>query len=51
MSREVDEALRKWADKTPALAAIKGTGERPQSAEGGAKKAKGGDKAAAGKKK
>lgn len=41
MSREADEALRAWADKTPALAAIKGGGDKPGSAQGAKKKAGG----------
>ncbi|GBF95030.1 hypothetical protein Rsub_07531 [Raphidocelis subcapitata] len=55
--READEALRAWADKTPALAAIRGAaaaaaaGDKPASAGGGKKKGKGGDKAGGGKKK
>lgn len=50
--REVDEALRAWTDKTPAMAAIKGTAEGSDTKqEGGGKKGKGEGKAKAGKKK
>lgn len=41
LSREDDENLRKWQDKTPAMAAVKGTvkvkGSKPKE-EGGKKK-------------
>lgn len=45
VSREVDQALRRWANKTPALAAIKGAasgGGGGSAGEGG--KAKAGSK-------
>ncbi len=32
VSKEQDEALRKWTDKTPAMAAAKGTGKPPGTA-------------------
>jgi IQ and AAA domain-containing protein len=41
LSKDADEALRKWQDKTPAMAAAKGAGKKPGSAS---KKAKGDDK-------
>jgi hypothetical protein len=39
LSKEVDEALRKWQDRTPAMAAIKGA---DQPAEAAADSKKGG---------
>jgi hypothetical protein len=45
VSKEVDEALRRWSDRTPALAAIKGASDAAAagtaSAGGGKKGAKG----------
>lgn len=38
MSKEQDEALRKWCDKTPAMAAAKGTGKPPGTAGSGKSK-------------
>lgn len=37
MSKEQDEALRKWMDKTPSMAAAKGTGKPSTAASGKAK--------------
>ncbi len=43
LSKEQDEALRKWCDKTPAMAVAKGTAKPPGTA-GNDKEAKGGKK-------
>ena len=48
MSKEQDEALRKWMDKTPAMAVVKG-GAKPGTAGSG--KGKGDKKGAKGGKK
>jgi hypothetical protein len=34
MSKEQDDMLRKWMDKTPAMAVVKG-GAKPSTAKGG----------------
>ncbi|KAI8469151.1 MAG: hypothetical protein J3K34DRAFT_514240 [Monoraphidium minutum] len=52
VSKEEDAALRRWADKTPALAAIKGaTADKPGGAAAGGAKKKGAGDAGGGKKK
>ena len=49
MSKEEDEQIRKWMDKTPAMALVKGGGAKPGTA--GGKKGKGDKDKKGGKKK
>lgn len=49
--QEVDEALHKWADRTPALAAIKGAAADKAAAAAGGGSSKKGAKDEKGKKK
>ena len=49
MSKEEDEQIRKWMDKTPAMAIVKGGGAKPGTA--GGKKGKGDKDKKGGKKK
>ena len=49
LNAEVDEDLRKWADKTPGRAQAKGAGQKPGTAASG--KSKDGKKGKKGKKK
>lgn len=44
MSKEEDELLRKWMDKTPAMASVKGGAKPPGTADGDKKKKGKGDK-------